>query len=133
MAAGVDVRVGTAVDGLTTGPDGRVDGVVAGDVVVPADLVVLSLGVRPASDLGAKAGLPTGARGGYLPDEGQQVADGVWAAGDCCESVHRVSGERVFVPLGTHANKQGRVAGTNAGGGTARFPGVFNVPGVPSS
>ncbi|MBI4943856.1 MAG: FAD-dependent oxidoreductase [Actinobacteria bacterium] len=127
VAAGVDVRVGRGVDGLTTGPGGRVDGVVVGDDALPADLVVLALGVRPASDLGAKAGLATGARGGYLPDDGQQVADGVWAAGDCCESLHRVSGERVFVPLGTHANKQGRVAGENAAGGSARFAGVLGT------
>ena len=127
VAAGVDVRVGRAVDGLTRRADGRVDGVVVGDEALPADLVVLALGVRPAADLGAKAGLATGDRGGYLPDDGQQVADGVWAAGDCCESVHRVTGARAFVPLGTHANKQGRVAGENAAGGRARFAGVLGT------
>jgi NADPH-dependent 2,4-dienoyl-CoA reductase/sulfur reductase-like enzyme len=52
---------------------------------------------------------------------------GVWAAGDCVESRHRLSGQRVVVALGTHANKQGRVAGINIGGGYARFHGVIGT------
>ena len=54
-------------------------------------------------------------------------APGVWAAGDCVESIHRLSGQRVVVALGTHANKQGRVAGINLGGGYATFPGVVGT------
>jgi NADPH-dependent 2,4-dienoyl-CoA reductase/sulfur reductase-like enzyme len=51
----------------------------------------------------------------------------VWAAGDCCESFHRVTGQFVHVALGTVANKQGRVAGINLGGGYATFPGVVGT------
>ena len=51
----------------------------------------------------------------------------MWAAGDCVESIHRLSGQRVVVALGTHANKQGRVAGINLGGGYATFPGVIGT------
>ena len=51
----------------------------------------------------------------------------VWAAGDCAEKVHRVSGARVAIALGTHANKEGRVAGINLGGGYATFPGVIGT------
>jgi NADPH-dependent 2,4-dienoyl-CoA reductase/sulfur reductase-like enzyme len=54
-------------------------------------------------------------------------ADDVWAAGDCVESVHRLSGQRVVIALGTHANKQGRVAGINLAGGYATFPGVIGT------
>ena len=54
-------------------------------------------------------------------------AEGVWAAGDCVESIDLVSGNRVHVALGTHANKQGRVLGTNLGGGYATFPGVVGT------
>jgi NADPH-dependent 2,4-dienoyl-CoA reductase/sulfur reductase-like enzyme len=54
-------------------------------------------------------------------------ADRVWAAGDCVESLHRVSGRPVVLALGTHANKQGRVAGTNIGGGQAEFGGVVGT------
>ncbi|MFD0784634.1 flavoprotein oxidoreductase, partial [Micromonospora azadirachtae] len=52
---------------------------------------------------------------------------GVWAAGDCVECLHRISGMPVHVPLGTHANKQGRVAGTNIGGGYATFLGIIGT------
>jgi NADPH-dependent 2,4-dienoyl-CoA reductase/sulfur reductase-like enzyme len=52
---------------------------------------------------------------------------GVWAAGDCVQSIHRVSQTPVHIPLGTHANKQGRVAGINIGGGYATFPGVLGT------
>jgi NADPH-dependent 2,4-dienoyl-CoA reductase/sulfur reductase-like enzyme len=53
--------------------------------------------------------------------------EGVWAAGDCCESFHLVSRRPVHLPLGTVANKQGRVAGINIGGGYATFPGVVGT------
>src|SRR6185437_6714889 len=51
----------------------------------------------------------------------------VWAAGDCVQTMNRVSSQPVYVPLGTHANKQGRVAGINIGGGYATFPGVVGT------
>jgi NADPH-dependent 2,4-dienoyl-CoA reductase/sulfur reductase-like enzyme len=53
--------------------------------------------------------------------------EGIWAAGDCAESHHRVSRRPTWVALGTHANKQGRVAGINLSGGHARFPGVIGT------
>jgi NADPH-dependent 2,4-dienoyl-CoA reductase/sulfur reductase-like enzyme len=130
--AGVTVRIGADVDGLDTGPDGRVTCVSAGDERFEGDLVALGLGARPRSELAAAAGLSLGERGGLEPDDRQRVADGVWAAGDCCEHLERHGGLRVFVPLGTHANKQGRVAGENLAGGRppeamARFGGVLGT------
>ncbi|GAA3412934.1 hypothetical protein [Streptosporangium vulgare] len=53
--------------------------------------------------------------------------EGVWAAGDCVETFHRVSRRPVAIALGTHANKQGRVTGINIGGGHASFPGVVGT------
>ncbi len=92
---------------------------------VRADLVVLGLGVEPNSALGGSAGLDTGVRGAVVVDRQQRTsAAGVWAAGDCCESTHVVSGQAVYLALGTVANKQGRVAGINISGGYATFPGV---------
>jgi NADPH-dependent 2,4-dienoyl-CoA reductase/sulfur reductase-like enzyme len=55
------------------------------------------------------------------------TASGVWAAGDCVETWHRVTGRPALVALGTHANKQGRIAGINATGGDARFAGVVGT------
>jgi NADPH-dependent 2,4-dienoyl-CoA reductase/sulfur reductase-like enzyme len=95
---------------------------------LPADVVVLGLGVRPNVALAVDAGIPLGPSGGIAVDHRMRTqVEGVWAAGDCVESVHRLSGQRVVVALGTHANKQGRVAGINLGGGYATFPGVIGT------
>jgi NADPH-dependent 2,4-dienoyl-CoA reductase/sulfur reductase-like enzyme len=125
---GIEVRTGTAVEGLST-EDGRVRAVVTAAGSLPADVVVLGLGVRPNTALAEKAGLPVGTTGGVITDLRMRVtgADRVWAAGDCVESRHRLTGRPVHVPLGTHANKQGRVAGINIGGGYATFPGVIGT------
>ncbi len=98
-------------------------------MTLPADLIVLGLGVRPATELALAAGLPLGEDGGVLTDRRMRVPgrDGLWAGGDCVEVLHRVSQRRVYVPLGTHANKHGRVIGTNLGGGYATFPGVVGT------
>ena len=126
---GIAVLTGTPVTGFETGLGGRVSGVVTGGGTLPADLVVLGLGVRPASELARAAGLPLGEHGGVLTDLRMRVPghDGVWAGGDCVEVLHRVSQRRVHVALGTHANKHGRVIGTNLGGGYATFPGVVGT------
>ena len=109
--------------------DGRACAVVtASGRELPADLVVLGLGVRPNVRLAQEAGIPVGASGGLVVDKRMRTpVEGVWAAGDCVESVHRLSGQRVVVALGTHANKQGRVAGINLGGGYATFAGVIGT------
>ncbi|WP_406105615.1 FAD-dependent oxidoreductase [Micromonospora globbae] len=125
---GVHIRTGLSVSGLEE-RDGRVRGVVTGEGTIPTDVVVLGLGVRPNTDLAADAGLPLGPSGAVRVDRRMRVPDtpGVWAAGDCVECLHRVSGMPVHVPLGTHANKQGRVAGINIGGGYATFTGVIGT------
>jgi NADPH-dependent 2,4-dienoyl-CoA reductase/sulfur reductase-like enzyme len=127
-AAGIEVLTHTQVRSVRTGTRGEVREIVTADGrACPTDLVVLGMGARPATSLGVAAGLPTGRSAGYLPDAGGRVADGVWAAGDCCEAVHRITGNYAFVPLGTHANKQGRVVGENLTGGDARFGGVLGT------
>src|SRR5690606_22520157 len=102
------------------------DRVLTSEGPVPADVVVLGIGVQPNGELAAAAGIETGVRGAIRVDRRQRTtAEGVWAAGDCCESVHLVSQQRVHVALGTVANRQARVAGINIGGGYASFPGVI--------
>jgi NADPH-dependent 2,4-dienoyl-CoA reductase/sulfur reductase-like enzyme len=131
VVTGVEVRgfeTGAHADpGPGTGP--RVRAVVTDAESFAADLVVLGMGMRANSDLAARAGLPTGAGGGISTDARMAVPghDGVWAAGDCVQSFDRVSQRWVHVALGTHANKQGRVLGTNLGGGYARFPGIVRT------
>jgi NADPH-dependent 2,4-dienoyl-CoA reductase/sulfur reductase-like enzyme len=126
---GIAVVTGSAVTAFDVGPDGRVSAVVTPEATFPADLVVLGLGVRPRTELARAAGLPLGEHGGLLTDLRMRVQghDGVWAGGDCVEVLNRVSQRRVYVALGTHANKHGRVIGTNLGGGYATFPGVVGT------
>jgi NADPH-dependent 2,4-dienoyl-CoA reductase/sulfur reductase-like enzyme len=127
---GIDVQVETRVQSISqpTGAGARVR-VHTSDGDLDADLVVLGLGVRPNTQLAEQAGLPLGDHGGLLPDLRMRVpgADGVWAAGDCVEVINKITGRWSYVPLGTHANKQGRTAGTNIGGGYAIFPGVVGT------
>jgi NADPH-dependent 2,4-dienoyl-CoA reductase/sulfur reductase-like enzyme len=123
---GIEVRTGVEVTGLESS-NGRVSAVVTAAGVFPADIVVLGLGVRPNTDLARETGIPVGPTGGVVTDLRMSAADGVWAAGDCVETTHLVTGKPVHVPLGTHANKQGRVAGINIGGGQATFPGVIGT------
>ena len=123
--AGVEVHLDTEVDDLEV-HDGVVTGVRIGDDVLAAHHVVVALGVRPATPFLAHTDLlqPNGA---LRPDERGQVAPGVWAAGDCCEVQARPIGEWVYVPLGTHAVKCGRIVGENLGGGDLTFGGVVGT------
>ena len=126
---GIELVLSDGVAAIDVGADGRACAVVtASGRELPADLVVLGLGVRPNVALAREAGIPLGTSGGVAVDARMRTGvEGVWAAGDCVESVHRLSGQRVVVALGTHANKQGRVAGINIGGGYATFPGVIGT------
>ncbi|MBZ0272848.1 FAD-dependent oxidoreductase [bacterium] len=93
---------------------------------IEADLVVMSGDLEPSTALAADAGIELGARGAIRVNERQETSEpNVFAAGDCCESLHLVTGEKVFAPSGTSANKQGRVAGVNAVGGDETFRGVL--------
>jgi NADPH-dependent 2,4-dienoyl-CoA reductase/sulfur reductase-like enzyme len=125
---GVELLLGEAVEGFETDGEGRVAAVATAGRTLPAKLVVLGLGVRPNSRLAAEAGIEVGPTGGVRVDRRMRAsAPGVWSAGDCVELHHRVTGRPTAIALGTHANKQGRVAGINLGGGYATFPGVVGT------
>lgn len=124
---GVDVHCDDPVKGFDTS-NGKVTAVVAEDGTYPADIVVLGLGSRPNVALAEAAGIPIGPSGGIKVNRRMQTEiDGVWSAGDCAEKFHRVSRKSVAIALGTHANKEGRVAGINIGGRYATFPGVLGT------
>jgi NADPH-dependent 2,4-dienoyl-CoA reductase/sulfur reductase-like enzyme len=126
---GINVLVDTPVNGFEVERGGRVSGVVAGGSTIPADVVVLGLGVRPNTALAAQAGLPIGQTGALRVDERMTVrgCQGIWSGGDCVETFNRVSQRWGYTPLGTHANKHGRVIGTNVAGRHATFPGVVGT------
>ncbi len=108
--------------------DGAVCGVVTDRRTLPADIVILGMGVRPNSGLAQLAGIPLGEKGSIRVDNRLRTGiDGIWAAGDCAENFHLVSRRPFYVALGTVANKQGRVAGINLGGGDTTFPGVVGT------
>ncbi len=92
------------------------------------DLVVLATGIRPDVGLAKAANISLGSSGAILVNRSQQTRRmNVYAAGDCCESIHLVSGKPVWAPFAATASKQGRVAGDNATGGRERFPGVLQT------
>jgi len=92
------------------------------------DLVLLATGIVPRTELAREAGIRLGQTGAIAVDERMATnLPGIYAAGDCVETPHLVLGRPVYVPLGTTANKQGRVAGENAAGGNARFGGIVGT------
>jgi NADPH-dependent 2,4-dienoyl-CoA reductase/sulfur reductase-like enzyme len=93
-----------------------------------ADMILMAVGIRPDVSLAKQMGLPLGETGAIRVNFSQRTPrDGVYAVGDCCESFHRVSRRWVNIPLGDIANKQGRVAGRNIGGGSMIFPGIVGA------
>ena len=108
--------------------EGEVRGALTDQRSLPADLVILGLGVRPNSAMAQEAGIAVGKTGGIkVNDRMQTEVEGIWAAGNCVESFHLVSRRPFYIALGTVANKQGRVAGINIAGGQATFPGVVGT------
>jgi CoA-dependent NAD(P)H sulfur oxidoreductase len=118
-------------DGLAKlqGKNGRVTGVEteSGKMLV-ANLVVVAIGVRPNIELAKISGIGFGTTGAITVDSRMETnVPGIYAAGDCCETVNRITGAPTWMPLGDIANLQGRVAGENVAGGEAHFPGVFGT------
>lgn len=115
---GVEVRRGVAVNSI--------EGDRVGDVL--CDMVVISAGFRPNTEMAAEAGIEIGRSGAIRTDDRMETnVRGVYAAGDCAEVTHLVTGRPTYIPLGTTANKCGRVAGANAAGGRERFPGIVGT------
>jgi NADPH-dependent 2,4-dienoyl-CoA reductase/sulfur reductase-like enzyme/rhodanese-related sulfurtransferase len=93
---------------------------------IPAGIVLVSVGVRPELALAKQAGLAIGKTGALLVDEHLRTSDpGIWAAGDMIEVVHKVSGRRARVPLAGPANRQGRIAASNALGMPMKYTGAL--------
>ncbi len=131
---GVEVLTGTTVRQITRATAGeggrlRVDAETADGTPVsrPADMVLVVVGVRPDTALAGDAGAALGVRGAIAVDRGMRTnLPDVYAAGDCVVTYHRLVGE-TYLPLGTTAHKQGRVAGENALGGTREFAGSLGT------
>ena len=121
---GVRVLTNTKVQAIQ-GED-RVKEIITDKATFPADMVILAVGARPNTELAKAAELEVGSFGAIQVDEQMRTSDpDIYAAGDCVESVHLVTRRPCYVPLGSTANKQGRVAAVNICGGSDRFPGVL--------
>jgi len=133
-AHGVEVLTGTAVTAISASPAGspgrlRIEAASgAGEaIVLHADMALVVTGVKPDTALAAAAGARLGARGAIAVDRAMRTGlPGVLAAGDCVITHHRLLGE-TYLPLGTTAHKQGRVAGENALGGSREFAGSLGT------
>ena len=125
--AGITLFLEEALTGFDA-PGGEVRAVMTDRQTLPADLVIMALGVRPNAELARQAGIAIGTLGGIAVDERMQTGTaGIWAAGNCVETKHLVSGRPVLIAQGPVANKQGRVAGINIAGGRASFPGAVGT------
>ena len=108
--------------------NGRVAGVQTDKRLIPAQLVIVAVGVRPNVELAREAGLAIGPSGCIAVNEYLQTSDSaIYAGGDCAENTHRVSKAKVFVPMGSTANKHGRVIADNICGAQKKYPGVMGT------
>jgi NADPH-dependent 2,4-dienoyl-CoA reductase/sulfur reductase-like enzyme/rhodanese-related sulfurtransferase len=124
---GVQVFTSDGIKALR-GNEGKVTHVQTVSQEIETDAVLMSLGIRPQVELAREAGLRIGATGAIWVNEKMETsAEGVYAAGDCAETTHLITGRKVWIPLGSTANKQGRVVGVNVCGGNAIFPGVMGT------
>ena len=131
---GVEVLTGTTVQAITRAPAGQpgrlhVQAATADGTAVtrPADMVLVVVGVRPETTLAADAGAALGVKGAIAVDPGMRTSlPDVFAAGDCVITHHRLLGV-TYLPLGTTAHKQGRIAGENALGGNRAFAGSLGT------
>lgn len=128
---GVDVVTGTRVERFEDDGDGRLARVVTSSGAFEAPLALLSIGLRPNTKLAQEAGLFIGPSRGIYVNEYLQTSDpNIYAAGDCAEKSCFVRGTTCFLPLGSVANKEGRVAGSNIVGKADRFPGVAGATAI---
>ena len=106
------------------GQEGKVTGVRTDKRTLEADLVIMATGVRPRSELARKAGLQVSKSGAIVVNRRMQTSDpAIYAAGDCVEIPHLLTGKSFYAPLGSLANREGRVAGDNMAGIPTTFPG----------
>lgn len=124
---GVHFRLAAQVTAILG--DGKAERVVVkgpdGEETIDADMVIMSVGVTPNSQLAKAAGLEVAPRGGIVIDEEMRTSDpDIFAGGDCAEIKNLVTGQNFFLPLGSLANRQGRIIGDNLCGLHSRFPGA---------
>jgi len=124
---GVEYHLNSTLEEIV-GRDGRVSGIRISGEVHPVDAVIVAVRVKPNTELAKEAGIVLGESGGIKTDERMATsAANVYAAGDCIETYDRITRRHVFFQLATTAVRQALVAGINAAGGNAKYPGSTGV------
>jgi len=127
-ARSIRILKSTAVQSISASPDSAGLHVHHSSGSESAGVVILATGLQPLTALAAPAGIHLGSTGAIAVDNRLQTnVPSIFAAGDCVETTHLVSGRPVYFPLGTTANKMGRAAGENAAGGRAAFDGIVGT------
>ncbi len=125
---GVNLLLGQGVVGFEGDKKGWVGKVITKKAELETNLVLLAIGVKPNTKLAQDAGLSIGSTGGIAVNHYLQTSDpDIYAGGDCVENVNLVTQQKILAPLGSTANKHGRVIGTNVTGGDETFPGVLGT------
>jgi len=120
---GISFHLKENVEGLEG--ETRVERVVTDKNTLDADLVIMAVGVAPNSDLAKVAGLEVSPGGAIVVNKALQTTDpNIYAGGDCIQVKNLITGKPGYYPLGSLANRQGRVIGTNLAGGHAEFEGA---------
>lgn len=122
----LNFMLNTAVEKILTDDNDKVIGVQTNKGIVDAQMVLVAVGVRPCVQLAVDAGLEVD-KGIVINDHCQTSDPDIYAGGDCVVTTNLVSGQRVYAPMGSTANRQGRVIGINVTGGDATHEGVLNT------
>lgn len=126
LEKGVKIRTGEKVIALEGGQ--KVAKVITDKGELAADLVVVAVGIIPNSELAGEAGLQLGVRNAIKVNRYMETSiPDIYAAGDCATAYHLLLKDDAYIPLGTTANKQGRIAGENAVGGKSIFQGIVGT------
>ena len=127
---GVQVFNGFAVERIESSGNRLAVGSVAGKTIA-ADMALVAVGSSPETGLARAAGIKTGVKGAICVNRRMKTCiPDIYAAGDCAETYHRLLGKNTYLPLGTTAHKQGRVAGENAVGGNREYAGTLGTQSV---
>lgn len=122
---GVKIFTGEGASEIIAGDDGRACKVVTPNRTIETDIVIMATGVRPRSQLAQEAGLLVSPFGIVVNDRLQTSDPDIYAAGDCIEVTHMVSGHKCMAPLGSLANREGRIVGDNLAGIATTYPGAM--------
>lgn len=128
ITKGVKLRLSEKAIKLEGDETNNVRKVITDKGEVDADMIITAIGVRPNVELARNAGLKIGETGAIWVDEYLRTSDpDIYAGGDCVENTHLITGKKVYIPLGSTANKHGRIIGDNVTGGQEKFKGVLGT------